>query len=1295
MTASDRRLPRVLTGPDTWGFGFTGLLLWLFVAEGANKTLGAGAGLLWVVMTPLAILFNLQVKRMGERWSDVAGGTPNYTARLFDGIPWLRRYAAAAYFVGWASVPTLSAMLLADVVEENLASAAVAPPPLWALRVAFTVVAFVVAFGGSRTLGVLHLFFVVPAVGGLVLFCLEGVGWLALSSASPGLVPSDASTLWSGFALGDWAKWYFAGAYAIYGVDTASSFVADSLKPRTTLRCLKVAAGFIPLVYLGGSLVIMRLGTGASGTNLAGDLTAAAGHYWGTAAPWMVTFLVAAACLLATATATGNCPRMLYQLARDGDVSPVFAAVSPRGVPGPALWFTLFFALVFLVWGDATSLLVAAGTGYFSFCVLMRLGLWLRRGQPEARWPRLSLGIFVFEASILVVGGIAWGWEPFLVGLMLPVAVLALDAVVGRVPLGVLSPSWWARRYRYRYSESLKDAAGSQVAMQIVLVCLAAAGGWGFSRMTATSAGDDVRGNLFAILIIAIGFIGIATASWTTLWQVFRLTAARDRANSLLTAVDDAIVVTDDDGVIRLVNAGAQQLLTGGDGSIAGHTLGAVLETFRGPPGQWPRRSEHVLKRSYGGDITVEAMLSPISSEQVSGHILVVRDISRRKRDEEMLAAARDQALEASRLKSEFLATMSHEIRTPMNGVIGLTGLLLGTELDERQRQYAQGVQGAGEALLSIINDILDFSKIEAGKLEIEVVDFDIVAVVEEVADLVAESARRKGLELVAYCLPDLPAALRGDPARLRQVLINLASNAIKFTERGEVVIRARLEESSEESVVVRFEVVDTGIGIADADAERLFEPFSQADASTTRRYGGTGLGLAISTQLVTAMGGELGVDSEPGHGSTFWFSLPLSRQAPGAAAKAPQPLHHLLAGRRVLVVDDNETNRLILFDQLTSWEMRPDVVEDGPAALERLREAAERGVPYDLALLDMCLPVMDGLELARHISEDPLLSRTRLALLTSSVEVGADAAGEVGIEVRLTKPVRLSQLYDSLMRLTAPPADAGPVAPSPPPAERKDDRGHLLVVEDNTTNQMVALGILHELGYRADVASNGLEALEALAQREYAAVLMDCQMPVLDGYEATAEIRRREDNARHTPIIAMTAGAVEGDRERSLAAGMDDYITKPITPERLDAALARWVQEARASAPPDQGGQGASSEPRDEVLDQSRVQVLRSMGPADGSLLARVVDAFALDAPAQLAAICQAMASGDATGVHQGAHRLRGAAANVGAPTVARLCAELEAAGRSGTMASGRDLVEELDRQVGVAITALRAEVG
>jgi two-component system sensor histidine kinase/response regulator len=516
------------------------------------------------------------------------------------------------------------------------------------------------------------------------------------------------------------------------------------------------------------------------------------------------------------------------------------------------------------------------------------------------------------------------------------------------------------------------------------------------------------------------------------------------------------------------------------------------------------------------------------------------------------LALARDAALEASRAKSAFLATMSHEIRTPMNGVIGLNHLLLSTDLDERQRQYAEGVRTSGHALLSVINDVLDFSKIEAGRLELEQLDFDPVELLEGVAEVVAEPARAKEIELLAYWSPELPLALRGDPGRIRQVLLNLAGNAVKFTASGEVLVRAHLAERTESGVVIRFEIVDTGIGIAADDVPRMFDAFSQADSSITRRFGGSGLGLAICQQLVTAMGGNLGVDSELGKGSTFWFTVPL-----GVAQQPMDPVARPadLAGLRTLVVDDNHTNRTILHDQLQVWGMSVDTVESGAAALTALRDAARANVPYDLALLDLCMPEMDGLELARRVKEDETLSGIPLVLMTSGPDVHRAEAEAAGLTSALTKPVLMSRLRNTL-------ADAVGAHPEAPPAEPGTStvRGLVLVVDDGEVNQIVAAGILRHLGYEADVVDSGADAIAAVENRTYDAVLMDVRMPGMDGFETTGEIRRREHGTRHTPIIALTASASEGERDRCLAAGMDDYLTKPMSRGSVSTALEQWI---------------------------------------------------------------------------------------------------------------------------------------
>ncbi|WP_341927147.1 response regulator [Nocardioides psychrotolerans] len=578
-------------------------------------------------------------------------------------------------------------------------------------------------------------------------------------------------------------------------------------------------------------------------------------------------------------------------------------------------------------------------------------------------------------------------------------------------------------------------------------------------------------------------------------------------------------------------------------------------------PGR-PVTAELRVHPASGAERWISARLVDLTADpDVQGIAVSLADISARKLVERELEASRDAALDGSRAKSAFLATMSHEIRTPMNGVIGLTGLLLTTELDERQRQYAEGVRGAGEALLSLINDILDFSKVEAGKLQLETLDFDLVQVVEEAAELVAEPARAKNLELLAYSSPELPGSLRGDPSRIRQVLLNLASNAVKFTAAGEVVIRAQLDDRTDGGVVVRFEVTDTGVGVDPADREQLFDPFSQADSSTTRKYGGTGLGLAISRQLVTAMGGTIGVESVPGQGSTFWFTLPLALAHEAVAGTPPATE---LSGQRVLVVDDNQTNRLILGDQLGAWGMHVDAVEDGATALRRLDEARAAGTAYDVVVLDLCMPVMDGLELAALVTAGAAPA-PGMVLLTSGSDVTAEEGRRVGIGARLTKPVHLARLAAALEEVLSAKRAPRPAVPQARVRPAPGSRGHVLVVEDSFTNQLVAVGILESLGYSTDVAGNGLEALEALERSSFGAVLMDCQIPEMDGYDATREIRRREGATRRTPVIAMTASVTEGERQRCLESGMDDYLSKPVHPRDVGAMLDRWVP---ASAP-------------------------------------------------------------------------------------------------------------------------------
>ena len=889
----------------------------------------------------------------------------------------------------------------------------------------------------------------------------------------------------------------------------------------------------------------------------------------------------------------------------------------------------------------------------------------------------------------------------------------SLDVTAGGVGYGKLSvwvtPIKAHNRLWLQFVKQLQIVAVTLFLM-LQFIWLIFRGNLGTLRMLAEGANRFSQGD-HAVRIEPEGApeVGLAAEAFNNMANnieglIASLGKSESKNKLLATIVEqssEAIWTKDLAGIITSWNSGAAAMF----GYPPADAVGRALDVGESTAEEEEARMQRLMageKFSYdaramtrsGTAIDIQVAVAPLldQANQWIGSISVARDVTQHKRSEEALRLAREAAESANHAKSSFLARMSHEIRTPMNGVLGMTELLLETGLTSAQRKYAETVQRSGQNLLGIINDLLDFSKIEAGKLELESVDMDLRRTLEDVVDLLAERAHAKGLELACSIPATLATHVKGDPLRLGQVLTNLVGNAIKFTEQGSVVIRVAGLEETAQNVTLRFEVSDTGAGISAAAQSHIFEEFAQADGSTTRKHGGSGLGLAISRQLVEMMGGNIHVESALGAGSTFWFTSRFEKQEAQRARVAPMGM---LTGVRALVVESGVINRGILQAQMGNWGMNIQVAATLEQSIDLLAQAAARNAPYDIAIIDLGLPGMDALGLARTIRARAD-AKVRLVMLTHR-QVDIKSARDAGIDACLDKPVRQTVLYECLVNVMAgqPQQAVAPAVREPLNTAPAGIRGNILLVEDNLINQQVALGILQIQGYSVTVVNNGREALDAHAQDAFDLILMDCHMPEMDGFEATREIRGRERSSigKRVPIIALTANAMAQDREECLSTGMDDHLSKPFSMQTMQDMLDRWMPQpasTKSAAAAELAARGPAKAAA--ALDRRVLDQLSTLLKPER--LARAINFYLVESPKLIQKLKQAAAANDAPEIVRSAHSLKSSSANLGASVLSRYCEDIEASARRADAEEACKLFAKIETEYGCVQTALTAEL-
>ncbi|MGI8501685.1 MAG: ATP-binding protein [Hassallia sp.] len=936
------RLPRSLSSLETWGFSMTTPLTWIGVAVPINAALGTKAMFVWLPCVIVGMLLNLQVKRMGMHFPEMSGGTPNYTTKLLKNYPGLGRYAAIGYFIGWASGPAMNAILLTDLIQANLKPLGIACPEML-LKIGFTVLPFIVAFSGTRALALLHMFLVIPAAAIALTYSIQGVGWLALSPNSPGLIPPNLAFDATSLNFGDWAKYYFIATYVVYGCESAAAFVADSRKPQKTLKFLSLTAWLMPILFLGSSWVLMQLATPALGEDAFLNLLTTAKPFWGQSASFLATLLIACGNLLGLATAVAICPRVLYQLALDGHMAPVFGVVSRRGVLTPGLIFTFLISLVFLCWGNVTQVVMVGGMGYFAAIIVFHLAVWLKRSRPEVLLPRWSFGFLVVELFIFIVGGFALGWQDWLIGISFPLTILAADAVIRRVSFAPMHPAWWIKRQRSLFDNELKkDVVVLQVSILLILISGGTAIGW-LIRAKLDDAPIEASTNLLAILLMSIAFVGIAIASWTSLLQVASIVEARDEAEHLfkvaLDTVLDAVLLLDENGIVRKANKAALQLLEMNTNDLQSLHLSNLLSDLPEKLENWSPRSEQILKRN---SRILDVAISTRINQNIQEYIVILRDITQRKQAEaelrqalqikkELAATATAQAtqlklalqdlqhtqaqlIQTEKMSSlgQLVAGVAHEINNPVNFIHGnlthidsyiqdlitliklyqdnypqtteeITNFITEIDLDflmeDMPKTFASMKVGT-ERIREIVLTLRNFSRLDESDMKPVNIHEGIDSTLLILQSRLKAKSEHPPIEIIKE-YGDLPE-VECYAGQLNQVFMNILTNSIDALDDYNQIKKAEAK-NNQSKIIIYTKLVNTdfvAISIKD-NGGGMSESVRQKlfdPFFTTKPVGqGTGLGLSISYQIVVDKHkGKIECISQPGLGAQFCIEIPI-----------------------------------------------------------------------------------------------------------------------------------------------------------------------------------------------------------------------------------------------------------------------------------------------------------------------------------------------------------------------------------------------------------------------------------